>query len=103
MKRRIFSLELFLSFVIFSRSHLLFPRLPHHPRAPSNCPASRHHDHQDGDDADAQDGDDADAQDGDAQDGDEADAKDADAQDADDQDGDDADAHDGDSTFPPVS
>ena len=85
MKRRIFSLELFLSFVIFSRSHLLFPRLPHHPRAPSNCPASRHHDHQDGDDADAQDGDHADAQDGD----------DADAQDGD--------AHDGDSTFPPVS
>ena len=77
MKRRIFSLELFLSFVIFSRSHLLLPHLPHHPRAPSNCPASRHHDAQDGDDADAQDGDEADAQDGDA--------------------------HDGDSTFPPVS
>ena len=96
MKRRIFSLELFLSFVIFSRSHLLFPRLPHHPRAPSNCPASRHHDHQDGDDADAQDGDDGD--DADAQDG-----NDADAQDGDDADAQDGDAHDGDSTFPPVS
>ena len=66
-----------MSFVIFSRSHLLFPRLPHHPRAPSNCPASRHHDHQDGDDVDAQNGDD--------------------------QDGDAHDALDGDSTFPPVS
>ena len=86
MKRRIFSLELFLSFVIFSRSHLLLPPLPHHPRAPSNCPASRHHDIQDGDEADAQD---ADAQDGDDQDGDDADAHDG--------------AHDGESTFPPVS